>query len=248
MGRKKKSWIDIAKDTGRKYPENTIGAVGRVNLTYPEGEETPFIQSIERLVNLSAYSPPENNAVAIAQIRLRYVVCDFLCRRFSIVPPFPFVDEMGRKMKASTRKYIKMLGGEATALFNLVSDVWASRPIAGYSSAAQMWEALMLESVPRVEFFESEEFSEFIKAKAIAEYRRHTQILRDREVNPWTAQHPAHHSFFSVAMPLANQTTGLKNDPYSIQSRSYKPYLSERVALAEYFSKEGKTKKLKNIS
>ncbi|MEM9151497.1 MAG: hypothetical protein AAGB19_13730 [Cyanobacteria bacterium P01_F01_bin.3] len=167
-----------------------------------------------------------------------------MSRKFNIRPPWPLVNEMGKPLKRSTLKYIKILGAEATALFNLVSDVFAVRRIAGFQSAAEVWVALMLENLPNTEFFASEEFDGLTKKKAVADYRSNTQSLRNRS-NPYP-RGSAHYAFFNWACQIADSSTGREADRYSLYSRSYLPYLKARSELSNYvLSKKSKTKMLK---
>jgi len=244
-GRKARNFIDVYRDVSvTAYEPNTIGAIGRVGLAYPASTETPFIQSIERLINLQCERVEASRLEVICMIRLRYVVADFLSRKFNMKPPFPLVDELGKPLKRSTLKYIKVLGAEATALFNLVSDVFAVRPIAGYSSAAELWAEMMIENLPAQDFFESNDFSELTKSKAVTDYRSKSAALTNRE-NPYR-DGSAHGRFFQIALRCADAATGRAEDRFSIHARSFLPYLKERAAVAAYVhSKKSKVKLMK---
>lgn len=236
-GRKAKTWIDICQATETHYVENTVGAIGKVRLCLPTNTEKPFIRAVEKLINYQIYSPPETSVEEVTQKRLRYVVCNFLCRKFNIQPPWPLVNERNKPLCNRTLKYIDVLGAEATSLFNLVSDVWAVLQVEGYDSAAAMWAAIMLEGVSGVAL--PEHLSDrHNKKEALHEYQGQTKMLQSREINPFNGG--AHRAFFDVAIPLANSIGGT-NDKRSIYARSYKPYLEDRSTLAAYLL-EGKSR------
>ena len=249
-GRKARTWIDVYRDTEVTYAPNTIGAVGLVGISGMVFTDTPFVRVVEGLMNLQATHPPKGEIEAMLQIRLRYVCSDFLSRKFNINPPWPLVDEMGKPLKRSTLKYIKMLGAEATALFNLVSDVFAVRPIPGFTSAAEVWAAMMLEGVSGIipqEAVDAGMIDGATKREAIDQYQKRTKALSDRECNPYPRG--AHKSFFDIAMAIASQATGRQEDRFSIYARSYLPYLKARSELSAYIdTKKSKIKMLKNKS
>lgn len=244
-GRKAKTWIDVYRDTETTYAPNTIGAVGLVGISGVPSTDTPFVRVVEGLMNLQSTNPPSSAAEAVCQIRLRYVCSDFLSRKFNISPPWPLADDMGKPLKGRTLKYIRMLGAEATALFNLVSDVFAVRPVASFGSAAEVWAAMMIENLPRSKFFDSEEFEGLTKRKAVDDYRGKSAALAERR-NPYPID-TAHHAFFQAACLFAQKATGRKEDRMSIYARSYLPYLRVRAELVDYIdSKKSRTKMLKN--
>ena len=198
-------------------------------------------------MNLQFTNPPTSATEAVCQIRLRYVCSDFLSRKFNISPPWPLADEMGKPLKGRTLKYIRMLGAEATALFNLVSDVFAVRAITGFNSAAEVWAAMMLENLPRTEYFDSDEFAGLTKRQAVADYENNSAALAERE-NPFRSD-TAHHAFFQSACLFAQQATGRKDDRLSIYGRSYLPYLRARTSCRLTSSQKNlKQKCLKNKS
>lgn len=106
----------------------------------------------------------------------------------------------------------------------------------------------MLEGMPRQAWLESEEFDQLTKREALASYKRQTGQLMERK-NPFGPHHRAHHMFFDVAVRLADQATGKREDRYSIYSRSYEPYIKARSELSSYLSfKKSRTKMLKKQS
>lgn len=236
-GRKAKSWLDVRVGD---YAPNTMGALGLVELK----GNTSLIQVTKELINLQDSDPSNCPAVAACRINLRFTCWDVLSRKFNIVPPFPLVDDLGKPLKARTLKYIRMFGAEATALFNLVSDVYAVRAIAGFSSAAEVWAALMLEGLPKSGHFRSEHSEGLTKQKAVDEYNAHSGALAQRN-NPF-GPGTAHNAFFQVACLYAQQATGQKENRLSIYARSFRPYLAARAELIDYISsKKSKTKMLK---
>jgi len=218
MGRKKKMWLDVFQDTQATYKPNTIGAIGRVGIEDLPSDDTPFIRVVERLANLQADSPARSHIEFVTQVRLRYVVCRFLCLKMNIRPLWPLVDHMGKPLKARALKCIDVLAAEATALFNLASDAYGlDVKVPGFGSAAEVWGALMLEGpsgVATSEWIQSVELgTPLTKKAAIRQYRSHTAALSDRE-NPYT--HGIHQKFFDTVMPLALAGTGRAPDRHPL--------------------------------
>ena len=242
MGKPRKTFIDVLADLSKPYPANTIGSFGGVTLHGIPSDDTPFIEAIEWILNLQISNPPKSTIEYQTQAVLRFVVCNFLCRKFNIAPPWPLVDDKGKPLDRAAKKYIAVLGAEATALFNLVSDVFAVRPIVGFTSAAHVWCQLLIEGeygILTAAMYESGEAGNYQrKEQALDVYRQRTQALRERDCNPFPKG--VHQTFFDAAIRLSQVERG-KGDEYSINARSYRPYVKARTAVSSYL-KLGKSK------
>lgn len=246
MGRKAKTFIDRYNDTQKKYEPNTIGPIGLVGISNLPSDDTPFIRVIEGLLNLQFSHVPESQIEYKTQAILRFVVCDFLCRKFNIEPLWPLVDSDGKPLAATERKRIRMLGAEATALFNLASDVFAVIPTRGYDSAAEVWGQMMVSGTCGVLTHNMFEVGTGTKKLALAKYRNTTKLLADIYLNPYDGG--VYKAFFNDAIHLAQQPSE-RGDRYSVYARSYQPYLRARTELAAYIeSKQSKTKVIKGAT
>lgn len=239
MGRPRKTSMTVLLDTERQYTPNTIGSYGLAAI-HGLSARPVFLRTVERLVNLQSIEPAPVPAILTCQVRLRFVVCNFLCRRYNIDPHWPLVDHMGKPLDKQTLRYIEALGLEATALFNLVTDLFDGlADTAGYSSAVELWAALMIENIPTQADLGST--SHQTKGAAILAYQKATAILTDRDSNRGTPfSKELHKRFFRQAIAVVDSTSGLADDlasSGSILNRSYKPYLAARANVARVIKK-----------